>query len=104
MWRTGFPSLTNNRQIAEKRLSCLLKKFDEDPERFEQNKDRMNEYEDQGFMRKVPKDSRFDKLWCIPHYAATESKFWIVFDCAAKFKGGELSSQFRWFTIAKIEL
>ena len=92
-WRTGCPSLPNNRQVAEKRLNCLRKRFDEEPDLFQLYKDRMNEYEDQGYIRKVAEDSYSDKVWYIPHHATTQSKFRIVFDCAAKFKNSSLNEQ-----------
>ena len=79
-WRTGCPSLPNNRQVAEKRLNCLRKRFNEEPDLFQQYKDRMNGYEDQGYIRKVPEDAYSDKVWYIPHHATTQSKFRIVFD------------------------
>ena len=90
-WRTGCPSLPNNRQVAEKRLNCLRKRFDEESDLFQLCKDRMNEYEDQGYIRKVPEDSYSVKVWYIPHHATTQSKFRIVFDCAAKFKNSSLN-------------
>ena len=92
-WRTGCPSLPNNRQVAEKRLNCLRKRFNEEPDLFQQYKDRMNGYEDQGYTRKVPEDAYSDKVWYIPHHATTQSKFRIVFDCAAKFKNSSLTEQ-----------
>ena len=41
----------------------------------------------------------FDFVFCFPSFIHT-----MIFICVSLFKGGESSSQFQWFGIAKIEL
>ena len=95
-WRTGCPSLPNNRHIAEKRLSRLGKKLKKEPEFFSTYARKMNVYEELGYVGKVPEDSMNShsrKVCYASHHATTQSKFRIVFDCAAKFKNTSLNEQ-----------
>ena len=95
-WRTGCPSLPYNRPMAEKRVDSLRMKLLRDPDLFDLYKSKMSEYSQRNFIRKVPDDSSSSVKkvgWYIPHHATTQTKFRIVFDCAAKFGHTSLNEQ-----------
>ena len=78
--------------MAERRLAYLRAKLLGDKDLFHNYKDKIKEYLDKGYARKVPTDSLLhtDRTWFIRHQA-TVGKCRVVFDCAAKFQGVSLN-------------
>ena len=91
-WKSDDIKLAKNRALAERRLEHLKNRFLKDECIFSKYKEKINEYLENGFARKVPAhllcDS--DRTWYIPHHA-TSGKFRVVFDCAARYRGVSLN-------------
>ena len=92
-WKSDNLTLPNNRAVAVKRLNHLKHRFVKDPEFFDQYRERMTEYLDLGYARKILSEALAPgpRSWYIPHHA-TGGKFRIVFDCGATsggFRGGD---------------
>ena len=91
-WKSNQVKLPRNRTMAERRLAYLRAKLLRDKDLFHNYKDKIKEYLDKGYARKVPTDllPYTDRTWFIPHHA-TVGKFRVVFDCAARFQGVSLN-------------
>ena len=95
-WRNDRPLLPNNRKLASKRLECLKRKLEKDSELFEKYKDKIDEYLNFGYAKQVPENlqnPQVGEAWYIPHHATMQSKFRVVFDCAARFNNTSLNEQ-----------
>ena len=98
-WRHIPPFLPNNRVAAEQRLYLLKKRFLTDPEFFVSYKASINDNIKKGYARQVPEEQLLSKgkpLWYLPHHAvqhAHKTKFRVVFDCAARYRGVSLNDQ-----------
>ena len=79
--------------MADKRLNHLKHHFVKDPEFFDQYRERMAEYLDLGYARKIPSEALAprSRSWYIPHHA-TGGIFRIVFDCGATYRGTSLNN------------
>ena len=94
LWKEDEPSLENNRQIAERRLDSLQKRFNKDPVLEKDYREAVNKYLESGYAHKVTdeEDLHGPNQWYLPHHgvykrSATERKIRVVFDASAKFKG-----------------
>jgi len=99
-WRYGKPCVTNNRQMAEKRLSSLKRRLLRDPLMHERYKDVINDHLKKGHARQVieePKEKDNPSVWYLPHHPVCNpqkpEKVRVVFDCAAKWQGTSLNDQ-----------
>ena len=95
-WRNDRPLLPNNRKLASKRLECLKRKLEKDSKLFEKYKDKIDEYLNLGYAKQVPENLQnlqVGEAWYIPHHATMQSKFRVVFDCAARFNNTSLNEQ-----------
>ena len=95
-WRNDRPLLPNNRKLASKRLECLKRKLEKDSELFEKYKDKIDEYLNLGYAKQVPENlqnPQVGEAWYIPHHATMQTKFRVVFDCAARFNNTSLNEQ-----------
>ena len=95
-WKNDKPLLPNNRKLASKRLECLKRKLEKDSELFEKYKDKIDEYLNLGYAKQVPENlqnPQVGEAWYIPHHATMQSKFRVVFDCAARFNNTSLNEQ-----------
>ena len=92
-WKSDNLTLPNNRAVAVKRLNHLKHRFVKDLEFFDQYRERMTEYLDLGYARKIPSEALAPgpRSWYIPHHA-TRGKFRIVFDCGATYRGTSLNN------------
>ena len=90
-FRDEDPRMPNNRQMAERRLACLKRKLDSNPQFAQDYTAFMKSLVEEGHAEKVPEDSirREDKkVWFIPHHGVYHPrqprKIRVVFDCAAR--------------------
>ena len=96
-WKEDPPPLENNRVLAENRLKCLKRKFQNSPSYKEEYVKKMNTYIDSGFAVKVDvadeAESNIPKNY-LPHHGVLhpqKKKLRVVFDCSAKYKGLSLN-------------
>ncbi|KAL8567646.1 hypothetical protein ACOMHN_054458 [Nucella lapillus] len=90
------PLLPDNRQVAERRLLSLRRKFQRDSEALRLYKEFMAQIIDRRDTERVPEDEIInDKKWYIPHHGVYSpnkpGKARVVFDCAAKCQGQALN-------------
>ena len=92
------PVLPDNREIAEKRLKSLERRFLRKPELQEKYAAGISDMIDKGFAEVVPNesmDSTQEHTWYLPHHNVVNpnkpDKLRIVFDCAAEYKGTSLN-------------
>ena len=86
-WRSANPRLPNNKFVAVNRLNHLKKRLEKDPDLQRKYRDKIEEYSEQGYARRIPPGelAPTPKSWYLPHHA-TGPKFRIVFDCTARCK------------------
>ena len=91
-WKSCDSRLPHDKYVAEKRMICLKEKLGRDPKLRQQYREKISEYLELGYARKISHDelAHTPRTWYIPHHATGE-KFWVVFDCAAKCKGTSLN-------------
>ena len=72
-------------------MTCLKEKLGRDPKLRQQYREKISEYLELGYARKIPHDelAHTPRTWYIPHHATGE-KFRVVFDCAAKCRDTSL--------------
>nr|XP_039264589.1 uncharacterized protein LOC120340410 [Styela clava] len=86
---------TESYKFAKKRLDYLKRKFQRDPEYLEKYKEKIHEYIDNDYAKKIPEDhvpSDEKKIWYLPHHSTGE-KFRLVFDCSFKVDNVSLNNQ-----------
>ena len=95
-FKNGEPLLPNNRILAERRLSGLLKKMDKSKEYKDDYENFMNKMIANGYAEKVTSTPVDGRVWYIPHHGVYNprkpGKIRIVFDCSAEFKGEVLNN------------
>ena len=95
-WKEGEPSLTNNYNMALRRLENQEKALRRKGSEAVQSYDRIiKEYENKGYVKKVEKTEE-ESQWFLPHFAVIKddratTKIRIVFDAAAKDSGKSLN-------------
>ena len=90
LWKEKISGQWNNRSLAEKRMEGLRKRFEKDPNLFQQYSDKINEYIDNGYAIRLPDEllPKSENTNYIPHHCTSLlTKFRVVFDCSARFKG-----------------
>ena len=90
LWKQNPPKLQNNRPLAVKRMEGLRMKFKRDPSLFDKYSAKINEYIDNGYAVQIPEESleATEKTNYIPHHCTSVlTKFRVVFDCSARYKG-----------------
>ena len=91
------PSLSDNREEAEKRLLCLEKTLLKKPEVARRYKEAMNANVQKGYVRKLETNEAEDgPSWYLPHFPVIRedretTKVRILFDSAARCKGVSLN-------------
>ena len=92
-FKTDRPCLPNNKQMAEKRLWCLKKRFQRDQKYFEDYKKFMNDVLAHGDAEEVD-EMETSFRWYIPHhgvYHPKKNKIRVVFDCSAQHQETSLN-------------
>ncbi|XP_077965512.1 uncharacterized protein LOC144411797 [Styela clava] len=85
-WKCEEPQFPQSYKFAKKRLDYLKRKFQRDPGYFDKYKEKIHEYIDNDYAKKIPEDhvpSDERKIWYLPHHSTGE-KFRLVFDCSFK--------------------
>ena len=89
------PQLPNNKEMANKRLHYLKKKFVKNPKYFEDYKKFMTDILQSGDAEEVIEEMEPQSVWYIPHHGVYHpkkpNKIRVVFDCSAKFKETSLN-------------
>ena len=100
LWRESEKKLPNNRQMAEKRFTSLMKRLSMKPELKENYMGVVNGYVSNGYARKLTsleKQMQPSKIWYLPHHYVTNpnkpGKLRVVFDAAAKLGDVSLNSE-----------
>lgn len=98
-FRNSDVRLPNNKQIAQQRAQCLLKRFNRDESFFLEYKDFMSNLNAEGYSEIVPHDElecEKGKVWYIPHhgvYHPQKKTLRVVYDCASTFAGASLNKE-----------
>ena len=79
--------------MAKRRAELLKKRFDKNPEFYEDYRNFVNEMISNGYAEAVEEsdDSEEGKVWYIPHHGVYHKnkpgKITVVFECSAKYQG-----------------
>ena len=87
-------SLENNRSLALRRLEGMKRRFIADPNLFEKHCQNMQDHIDNRYAELIPEHSvsPLGRTYYVSHHCTSAStKFRVVFDCSAKFKGLSLN-------------
>ena len=89
------PSLTDNKRLAEIRLSHLRRKFSRDEKYKGDYTKYIKDIIKRGDVEEVPADGAQGERWYIPHHGVYHpqkpDKLRVVFDCSAKYCGTSLN-------------
>ena len=92
LWKDGEPQLQNNRQVAQKRLEGLQRRFERDPEYEDDYRRAIQKYLEDGYAHKVNPDEDLNgpEQWYLPHHGVykkttADKKIRVVFDASAKY-------------------
>ncbi|CAB4034545.1 hypothetical protein M514_27252, partial [Paramuricea clavata] len=94
LWKENEPQLQNNREVAQKRLEGLQRRFERDPEYEKDYRKAVSKYVEDGYAHKVGEEDDFNgpNQWYLPHHgvykkSSAEKKIRVVFDASAKYRG-----------------
>ena len=93
-FRNERPPLNDNKAIAQKRLSNLRRRFDEDSSYANKYKETVQTMLDREDAEEVPEKDANLPAWYIPHHGVfhpKKQKLRVVFDCSSKCKGRSLN-------------
>ncbi|XP_065083433.1 uncharacterized protein LOC135705588 [Ochlerotatus camptorhynchus] len=99
LWKYDDVQLPNNKQMAMKRLLCLEKKLLKEPDLAKAFNEKLREYEQKGYIRKLSPDEldvSYPRSWYLPIFPVRNpnkpGKLRIVWDAAAAVNGISLNS------------
>ncbi|XP_053691213.1 uncharacterized protein LOC128739741 [Sabethes cyaneus] len=99
LWRYDDVRLPDSKSMAMRRLVCLEKRMQRDPELAESVKQKLRDYERAGYIEKLTKGQlaeKFDRVWYLPIFPVVNpnkpKKMRLVWDAAAKVSGVSLNS------------
>ena len=98
-WKSGAPSLPNNKPLATRRLSHLQQRLSKDDELWKKYVETMDGYVHKGYSKRafIREASETGKMWYLPHHPVLSdkkpAKVRVVFDCAARYGGTSLNEQ-----------
>ena len=93
-FREKEPQLGNNREVAEKRLDSLKRKFEKEETYAAEYTAQMSDMLQRGYIEEAPELQEGASKWYLPHFGVqspTKKKVRVVFDCAAKHNGRSLN-------------
>ena len=100
LWKQIDSRLSNNHEMALRRLRSLHKWFLGNPDVFEKYRETINTYIKKCYLRKMIKEETIDtsdKIWYLPHHPVfhpqKQGKVWVVLDPATKYKGKSLNKE-----------
>ena len=92
------PELPNNRALAERRLQCLARRLDRNPDLHKRYTAEIDSLIEAGYAEHVSsseQEGSAGKTWYLPHHSVTNpnkpGKTRIVFDCSAQHAGTSLN-------------
>lgn len=91
--------MPDNRSLAEQRRTSLKRKFQRNPDFYQEYNRFMTELVNKGYAIKVPEEElqcEDGRLWFIPHhgvYHPKKKKLRVVFDCTASYQGVSLNNR-----------
>lgn len=87
-WKTGEPSLVCNRQMAQKRLDGLLRRFSRDAGFEADYRAAVQKTIDKGYATILSEEESFSAKYFLAHHGVYKGpKLRVVFDAAAPFQG-----------------
>lgn len=91
-WKNDSAVLSGSLPNAQRRLQCLKRRFEKNPDLQEKYADQVETYIQKGYAEKVPEnDPGGARTWYLPHSCVVSprkpGKVRVVFDCAAKSFG-----------------
>ncbi|XP_055540402.1 uncharacterized protein LOC129727039 [Wyeomyia smithii] len=99
LWRYDNAQLPDSKPMAMKRLMCLEKRMQREPELARVLKEKINDYQRNGYIGKLTKtqlSEEFPRVWYLPIFPVVNpnkpGKLRIVWDAAAKVAGTSLNS------------
>ncbi|XP_055632467.1 uncharacterized protein LOC129772957 [Toxorhynchites rutilus septentrionalis] len=99
LWRYDDVRMPDSKSMAMKRLICLEKRMQRDPDLAEALKEKLRDYERSGYIVKLTENQlaeRFERVWYLPIFPVVNpnkpGKLRIVWDAAAKVAGVSLNS------------
>ncbi|XP_065088427.1 uncharacterized protein LOC135709909 [Ochlerotatus camptorhynchus] len=99
LWRNDDVRLPDSKSMAMRRLICLEKRMQRDPELAEALKEKNRDYERSGYIEKLTESQlaeKFPRVWYLPIFPVVNpnkpGKMRIVWDAAAKVAGVSLNS------------
>lgn len=91
LWKDKSAILPESKNMALKRLHCLERKLDKNPEMAAQYCDKIDEYLQKGYASKIENPVSSLKEWYIPHFGVENinkpNKIRLVFDAASTSNG-----------------
>ena len=90
LWKDDKMDLEDNCPMALRRLEGLKRRFMADPDLFLKYRQKMVDYIESGYAELIPSDAEAPpgRTNYIPHHCTSAlTKFRVVFDCSAKFRG-----------------
>ena len=94
LWKDDKVDLEDNRSMALRRLEELKRGFMADPDLFLKYQQKMVDYIENGYAELIPSDAEAPpgRTYYIQHHCTSAfTKFRVVFDCSAKFRGKSLN-------------
>ncbi|XP_058825144.1 uncharacterized protein LOC131685445 [Topomyia yanbarensis] len=99
LWRNDDVRLPDSKPMAARRLSCLEKRMQRDPEMAESLKEKIRDYERCGYIVRLTEkqlSKKYPRVWYLPIFPIVNpnepGKLRIVWDSAAKVAGVSLNS------------
>ena len=97
LWKHDQASKVDSYPMAYRRLLLLEKKLNREPEYSRIYYAEMQRFIDNGYAKKVDKNSKQNRIWYLPHFGVTNinkpNKIRLVFDAAAKANGESYNDQ-----------
>ena len=95
LWKDDDPQLPNNREMAVKRLLSMKRKFIADPNLHQKYSQKMDDYIKNGYAIAVSDNAPSGANYIPHHCTSVTTKFRVMFDCSAKFRGLSLNDCYR---------
>ncbi|XP_048247011.1 uncharacterized protein LOC124151440 [Haliotis rufescens] len=95
-WKEEAPSLSNNYDMAYRRLVSTEKKLSKDPTVAQDYDSTLSQYLEKGYINKVTVEHKSTDVWYLPHFPVmrpdkSTTKVRIVFDALAKYGNASLN-------------
>ena len=96
--RNNKMGILKNRNLVEKRLMHLKRRFQKDLKFYEDYNKFMEEINSRGYEREAETNPPIVRTWYLPHYGVyhphNPSKLRVLFDCSAELNGRSINKEF----------